>query len=283
MDVSASIVIHNSRPEEVHRAIECLLRSNVSPVYIIENSPGSLLKDVEDKYEGVIYQHVENRGFGAGHNVAIRRVLGDISKKDGYHIVMNADVWWEGDAVAPLLSYLEEHPDVGMAMPRVVYPDGVLQYACRMLPTPFDLFAKRFLPAGISRKRMERYLLAAHDHTKALNCPYLLGSFLLFRNKALLDVGIFDERFFMYPEDIDITRRVHERWKTLFLPVSTIVHAHAAQSRRNMRLLWVHIVNMCRYFNKWGWFRDSKRRKYNKRLLSSVVSQDPAIRPPGRG
>ena len=70
----------------------------------------------------------------------------------------------------------------------------------------------------------------------------------------------------MYSEDIDITRRLHEKYRTLFYPGVSIVHAHAAASRTSLRMLRIHISNMIRYFNKWGWLNDPQRRAANRRL-----------------
>ncbi len=279
--VTASIVIHNSPRLQVTRALLCLLLSSqIKTIFLIDNGEDTSLSFLSRYSSRICYIHVPNNGFGAGHNIALREVIED---SDGAHIVMNADVWWDGDIIPTLTGYLRDNPDTGMVMPKVFYPNGDLQYTCRMLPTPFDLFAKRFLPTCLIRHRMERYLLAIHDHNIPLNCPYLLGSFLLFRNKALKDCGIFDERFFMYPEDIDITRRVHERWKTMFYPEVAIVHEHNAASRRNRKMLRIHLVNMIKYFNKWGWFFDRKRRRFNRHLLKSLTFISPESRPTGRG
>ena len=177
MVITASIVTHLTPAGQLTTALECLLRSEVKRIYVVDNSPDDSLRGVAGAYGRVEYMHVENRGFGEGHNLAIRNALAD---PDGFHLVMNADVWWDGDIIAPLLRYLKDNPSVGMVAPKVYYPDGVLQYSCRMLPTPLDLFAKRFLPSFLSRHRMDRYLLAGHDHDFPLDCPYLLGSFLLF-------------------------------------------------------------------------------------------------------
>jgi GT2 family glycosyltransferase len=90
---------------------------------------------------------------------------------------------------------------------------------------------------------------------------------MLFRTSALLQIGLFDERFFMYPEDIDITRRVNARFRTLFFPGATIVHDHGRDSYKNARALWVHMMNVVKYFNKWGWFHDPARSKVNRETL----------------
>lgn len=278
--ITASIVIHNSPRLQVARALLCLLSSQIKTIFLIDNGDDTSLAFLAGYSQRIRYLHVANKGFGAGHNIALREALKD---PYGFHLVMNADVWWDGEIISTLTDYLQANPGVGMVMPKVFYPDGTLQYACRMLPTPLDLFAKRFLPARLTRRRMERYLLASHDHDMPLNCPYLLGSFLLFRNKALEDCGIFDERFFMYPEDIDITRRIHERWETMFYPGVSIVHEHAAASRHSLKMLRIHLSNMVRYFNKWGWFFDRKRRRINRELLRSISYMPPESRPSGRG
>ncbi len=280
--VTASVVIHKTDPRMLERAISSLRQSAVTKLYLIDNSPAPL-NAVPDSYPEleICYRHVANDGFGAAHNIAINQALRDGSD---YHLVMNPDVEWEGDAIGPLVDYMVKHEDVGMAMPRVVYPDGMLQYSFRMLPTPADVFAKRFLPARMIAGRMKRYLLEEADHDKIINCPYLLGSCLLFRTKSFLVTGLFDERFFMYPEDIDITRRFHRFYKTCYLPLTTVTHRHAAESRKSLKMLRLHILNMIKYFNKWGWLFDKERRRFNKRLLRDLPKYPPGtIPPPGRG
>ena len=269
--VSVSIVVHRSPAGQLRHALECLLRSDcVGRVDVVDNSPDESLRDVAvsvDSGGRVRYRHVRNRGFGAAHNLAIRDAMADGYE---YHLVMNADVWWDGDVVGLMAGFMRRRPEAGMSMPRVRYPDGKLQYACRLLPTPFDVFAKRFLPEKWIRRRMRRYLLADADHHREFNPPYLLGSFLFFRMDALRETGLFDERFFMYPEDIDITRRIHKHSKTLFFPDAEIVHEHAAASRRSGKMLRIHVANMIRYFNKWGWFADRERRRFNRMLLEEL-------------
>jgi GT2 family glycosyltransferase len=74
----------------------------------------------------------------------------------------------------------------------------------------------------------------------------------------------------MYPDDIDLTRRMHEKYATRYYPDVEVVHAHAAESRKNLKMMMIHSVNMIRYFNKWGWFFDQKRRKINKHVLKTL-------------
>lgn len=261
--VTASIVVHNTPKDQLKKVLECLKNSSVDKIYVIDNSQTDVLKSLCSNIDQVYYLKVDNHGYGAGHNIAIKK---SIKEKADYHLVLNADIWWRGDIINPLIKYLQKNPDIGLVSPKTFYPNGKLQSTCRMLPTPVDLFFKRFLPGVIKKKRIERYLLQNHDSNKELNCPYLLGSFMFFRVKTLEEVGLFDERFFMYPEDIDITRRIHEKWKTMYWPGVTIIHEHQQASQKNFKMFLIHFYNMIKYFNKWGWFYDPKRRVYNKKL-----------------
>lgn len=266
--LTVSIVTHRSPAKRLRIALDCVARcGEVYRVYVIDNSPDDSLRQAVEGMERVCYRHVANNGFGAGHNIAIREAL---AAGADFHLVMNDDVRWVGDVLPPLMDRMEKDSKIGMIMPKVFYPDGALQYTARMLPTPLDVFAKRFLPEALVKRRVDRYLLADADHDREFESPYLLGSFLLFRGEALREANGFDERFFMYPEDIDITRRVQERWRTLYWPGVSIIHDHAAASRKNWKMLKIHVVNMIRYFNKWGWFYDRKRRRANKELLANM-------------
>lgn len=266
--LSASIVLYHNSEEEVQNVLHCALLSPIDIIYVIDNSRNDLLRlYCQGISERVVYVHSENIGYGGAHNVAIKDAM---RKGAVYHIVLNPDIYFEPDVIEKLTAYMDEHPEAGQVMPKVFYPDGRLQYLCKLVPTPLDLIFKRFLPAFLVRKRMYRFQLRFTGYDKFMNVPYLSGCFMFFRVAALQQVGLFDERFFMYPEDIDITRRMHEKYKTVFIPDVSIIHAHAAASRTNTRMLKIHISNMIKYFNKWGWFFDAERRKINKKVLREL-------------
>ena len=261
--VTASIVIHKSPPEQIKRALGSLLISPVDKIYVIDNSPTDSLQNSVKINSKIFYYHTANKGFGAGHNIAIKKSIEEGSE---FHLVMNPDVYWDKDPLEPLLKELRQNSEIGIIAPKVLNPDGSIQFSCRMLPTPWDLFCKRFIPSKFSSKRMSKYLLKDYGHDVPINCPYLLGSFMLFRTKAIKDCGAFDERFFLYPEDIDISRRFHIKWSTVYWPYTHIFHEHQAASQKNIRMFLIHFVNMIRYFNKWGWWIDPLRKKINYKL-----------------
>lgn len=249
--------------------VQCLHR-----LYLVDNSEEGAGECVSGSWKDKRVQYIfqgKNTGYGRGHNVALRE-----SVQDGirYHLVMNADIVVRAEDIDRLCCFMESRQDVGQLMPKVVYPNGELQYLCKLLPTPMDVFGRRFLPQRWNEKRNARYELRSSGYNRSMNVPYLSGCFMLLRTEAAQKAGLFDKRYFMYPEDIDLTRTIHRHYATLYYPEVTIVHNHKKGSYHSMSLLWVHIVNMCRYFNKWGWFFDKERREVNRTTLSSTGKPD---------
>lgn len=265
--ITASIVTYYTKVEDLKRIIDCVLLSSIAKLYIIDNSSDNSIKMFVNKYSIIEYIPNMNNGYGAGHNIAIKKA---IDNNATYHVVLNPDIYWTGNVIEELQNYLDKNDDIGQIMPKVFYPDGRLQYLCKLVPSPMDLIFKRFLPAGWTEHRLYKFQLRFTGYDRIMNVPYLSGCFMFFRVSALRDIGLFDERFFMYPEDIDITRRMHAKYKTIFYPFVSIVHAHAAASKTSKKMLKVHIVNMIKYFNKWGWIFDRQRRLFNRQLLKEL-------------
>lgn len=103
-----------------------------------------------------------------------------------------------------------------------------------------------------------------------MEVPYLSGCFMFIRTKVLEKVGLFDERFFMYLEDTDLSRRIHKISKTIYYPYVHIYHEYGKGSYKNLKLLKYHIDSAIKYFNKWGWFFDKERDFINKTTLKKL-------------
>jgi GT2 family glycosyltransferase len=265
--VVGSIVLYNTPLAEVARAIDQFLAVPLKKhLCVIDNSPRPC--ELQFAQREVSYHFMNrNLGYGSAHNLALRAAVG----KSAYSLIMNTDIVYTPDAVLGLHSYLQEHPRAGLAAPKMLYPDGSLQYVCRLLPTPANLFLRRFLPNSRWAARADQtYELRFWDHNSYQNLPYFQGSFLLLRTQLAAALGGFDERFFMYGEDIDLCRRMHEVAETVYVPDAQVRHEYRRYSNRSWRGTWIGIRNNMRYFNKWGWLFDDDRARVNAAVIRSV-------------
>lgn len=264
--LNISIVLYKTKPKEISQLLDTLKATKlVRKIYLIDNSPtssaGFSTPAVDYIFTG------KNLGYGTAHNIAIRKT---IEQNVPYHLVVNPDITFSADSLEKMIQYMKQNTDIGHLMPKVYYPNGNIQYLCKLIPTPFDLIFRRFLPRNWTKKRTDKFELRASGYNRTMNVPYLSGCFMLLRTDALKVTGLFDERFFMYPEDIDLTRRIHQRFRTVFYPEVSITHHHAQSSYINIGMLLVHITNMIKYFNKWGWFFDKERKKTNRKTIESL-------------
>lgn len=266
--INASIVTFRTDPDELTNIIYLLAASDIDNIYIVDNSPDDHLRHVVDPTSANYMSSGGNIGYGAAHNIAIRLSLQQPDCR--YHLVVNSDIDFDPKVIEAIKKHMDDNEDIGQLIPRVNFPDGRLQSVVRLLPTPLDVFGRRFLPRFIFKSRNARYTLAFWDHNREANVAYHQGSFMFLRTDTLRKAGIFDERFFMYPEDIDLTRRIHAHSRTVYWPGVTIVHHHRASSYKSFRMLCIHMVNMIKYFNKWGWFFDRERRRINLGILKTL-------------
>ncbi len=270
IQLSISIVLYHNNIEQIERAIKSILNSSLNiKIYLVDNSSNNNLKKLEiiDKTIEYIYNNA-NLGFGKAHNIAIRRsIQGNVP----YHLVLNPDVYFERGILEELYSYMEKNKNIGNIMPKVLYPDGSIQYLCKLLPTPMDLIFRRFIPfKNWKEKRNYFYELRFSGYDKIMNVPNLSGCFMFLRTSVLKELGLFDENFFMYLEDTDLNRRIHKKYKTVFYPQVSIYHEFAKESYKSKKLLKYHIQSAIYYFNKWGWFFDKERDEFNKKTLKDL-------------
>lgn len=202
--ITASIVTFHTPEKELERLIECVLHSPVSKLFIIDNSRDEGTKKLavrKDKSLDIEYIGSDNIGYGSAHNIGMRKALDEGAD---YHIILNPDVYWDDDVISKLRDFMDSNRDCGLVMPYVAYPDGSNQYLCKLLPTPFDLIGRRFIPF---RKYQEvhdyEYEMHWFGYDKIAEIPCLSGCFMFLRCSVLKKTGGFDERFFMYAEDMD--------------------------------------------------------------------------------
>jgi GT2 family glycosyltransferase len=271
--LTVSIVAYKTDPRELEQAIGCSDCSNRRvQVIVVDNSPTKDLEPVCRLRAKYIYTG-KNVGFGAGHNIALK-----YASSSPYHLILNPDVQFCAGVLHELLAFMDMNDSVGLVMPRVHYPDGSPQNLCKRLPSPFDIMARRLFPGALQRffgNRLAAFELRDIDPNRILSVPYLSGCFMLIRRKTLEEIGGFDERFFMYFEDLDLTRRIHQRYETVYYPSVSIVHRHEKGSYKSMRLLYHGIESAIRYFNKWGWINDPERNSINNSIGPLVTLNEP--------
>lgn len=285
--LTAAIVTYRNPLSQLRRAMESIVRQQPRIQLVLADNAGDPdVAALASEYGAIYLRSPGNIGFGRAHNLAYHRVR----RLSPYHLVLNPDVYFDGPVLESLLEIMTVQPDLGVVMPKILYGNGATQHLCKRLPTPGDLLVRRFAPGfahGIFRYAMERYELRDRDYDLPMEPPTLSGCFLLLRNAVVDQVGLFDERFFMYMEDVDLVRRLLTVSRALYYPQVSITHEYQKGSYRSGRLALHHVLSAVKYFSKWGWVFDRERRRLNRRpcdatgVLMEPKQENPL--PPGSG
>lgn len=177
------------------------------------------------------------RGFGANHNAAFRRC------RAPYFCVVNPDVRLNMDPIPALVTALQAPGNAGVAGPRVCDRDGRTEDSARRFPT-----ALRLLRKLLQGRQGPDY----PDSGAPIAVDWVAGMFMLFRSEAFRAAGGFDERFFLYYEDVDICRRLGIlECGAVYVPEVTVIHHARRESRRNLRRMATHAASALRYLTRW--------------------------------
>lgn len=257
LNISGSIVVYNQNYDILKAAVDSFLATDLKVLlFIVDNSVIDHLKTIAD-VDPIRVRYIfngTNLGYGAGHNIAIREAM---ALNSTYHLVFNADTFFDGSVLETLYRFMNRHPQMAHVMPKVLYPDGRIQRLCRSVPSFKSLFARRFLPFFMHdwfRRSLSKTEYGNETYEDLLyNVPFLSGCFMFFRTTCLKEVGLFDERFFLYLEDADITRRMLKKYTNVYYPYCIIYHYYKKGSYKSIRLTFYHIRSAITYFRKWGW------------------------------
>lgn len=248
--ISVGIVSFNSA-DDLPAALDSVLASVTShdvTVTVADNgSDDATCALVGERYPAVVLMELgENRGFGAAHNHMIVRALSD------YHIILNPDIVVEPTTIERLASYLDTHPEAVLATPLILNTDGTVQAVPRVLPKRRYMFAgqlERF--GGVFRRWRDAYTRRTETFTEPTAIDFCTGCFMMVRTAALKELGGFDDRFFMYMEDADLSRRLSAFGKLMLIPDVTVTHRWEKASGKSMKFLKIHLRSMRLYFAKW--------------------------------
>ncbi len=216
----------------------------------------AIIKDVRPDAQLLCYP--ENHGVTLTRNHGIRVAGGD------YIIILDDDTVVQPGALDCLIRYLEDHPGAGLCGPKLIGVDGELQLSCRYFPTLLDKLARR-LPSPLAQYVNRKIEMADWDHRTTRRVDYVIGACQAIRRRALEDAGLFDERIFYAPEDVDICLRLQlAGWSVVYNPEAVVMHEERRITRSmSSPLFWKHVQGLCYFFWKHGYLF-SRRGLYNR-------------------
>lgn len=246
--VTGSIVTYNNI-STIAKTLETLFGETKDidfKLYVLDNgSSDGTPEFIEKNYPDVtVIRSGKNVGFGAGHNIIINQV------ESKYHAVINPDIVLTQNVVKKMADYMDENSDIGLLSPRICFPDGRDQILGKRNPHLKYLVASR-LRGDEPSKLLREYAMLDCDLSKPTEIENATGCFMFIRTDVLKSIGGFDDGFFMYFEDADLARRINEVSKCVYYPDAVVNHVWGRDSKRNFKLMLVHINSMLRYFRKW--------------------------------
>ncbi len=267
--LTCSLVTYNNDYGMLEKAVNSFLDTELNvKLIIVDNSPSSKLKTLQDiDLSKIEYIHnPSNPGFGAAHNIALDKIKG----KTQFHLILNPDIYFDSGVNEKLISYLKSNKQVGIVMPKIIFPNGEEQKLTKLLPRPIDFIVRRLIPISVLKKKINfRYEMQKFSRESILESPCLSGCYMLLNMDIFNSINGFDERYFMYCEDNDLCRQVLEiGYKNIFYPEITVVHDHVRKSVFKWSTLKSFVLSMISFFNKWGWFFDKQRVKFNNTALN---------------
>lgn len=256
--ISACIVTYKSDIAAVTKAVNSLTSYKYQiDVVIVDNASGAKYRsDLTTALAGknvTIIDSGMNKGFGAGHNLGFMR-----ASKAEFHLLVNPDIIVHDGAIDNMVDYMRSNPDIGLLAPKIVNEQGELQYLCKRYPTVLALFGRRFLPEAVLKlplfkDALNRYAMRDADYTQILEPEFISGCFMVFRSSIFSKLQGFDERFFLYFEDTDITLRAREICRAVYYPLASVTHAWKGGAKTSRKLTYIMMQSAVKFFNKWGW------------------------------
>lgn len=249
-DLSVIVISYNTRAMTLDclRALYAGLGNLKAEVFVIDNaSTDGSAEAVRTSFPAArVIENNDNAGFGAANNQAMQMASGE------YFLLLNSDAFVEPEAVPALVSYARSHPDIGAAGPRLLNGDGTLQLSCFRYPSPLGVWLEQLWVSALlpNHPVLGYYRRWGHDRERLVD--FVIGACLLVRREAYKQVGGFDDSFFMYQEETDWQRRMHNRgWKIGFTPDAQVTHLGGASGASEKAKISGHFFDsMDHYLHK---------------------------------
>lgn len=249
--VSVCIVNYNSG-DTIIKALDSLyehIKGVEMQIYVSDNaSTDNSVSLIEAKYPNIaIMQNDNNLGFSAGNNIVL-----DFLDSD-YHVLVNPDITVSYDVISQMADYMENHPDIGILTPKILNSDGTVQNLPKRNPKLIYLLSGRL---KFLKKQRDYFTMANENITEPMPIDFCTGCFMFLRTSVFRKVKGFDERYFLYLEDADLTRKIKTIAKTIYHPDFFVYHEWQRASHKSVKFLFTHINSMFKYFLKWFGAKD---------------------------
>lgn len=238
-EISIIIVNYNSA-EYLSACLTSIFMGNkeatLEVIVVDNNSTDNSVSFVKKYYPSVILiSNDENVGFASANNQAILKATGK------YILLLNPDTFLPPNCLEELIIFLEENPNIGLLSPKLIRPDGTLDWACRRnFPTPLDIYIHAFWLDKLfpSSRFLNHYSIANIDSNLSIDVEAVAGAFMLVRKKALKEVGLLDQRFFMYFEDLDWSYRfIQSGWRVFYYAQIEVLHHKRGSTKKFVRTM----------------------------------------------
>lgn len=251
-ELSISVVTYNNE-KEILNLLESIYRfsSNICfKIFVIDNnSEDNTVNLVEKNYPEVeVVRLKKNIGFGKAHNLVLERIASE------FHLIINPDVIITSKVINNLISYLKKHDEVVIVTPKILNPGGSVQSLPKKDPKLIYMLAGKLEKySNFFSKIRKKYTMYNKELTAQM--PFCInfctGCFMMIKTKIFKKLKGFDDRFFMYLEDADLSRRARKYGKIVFLPTETIVHFWHRESSRKLKFFFIHLKSTIKYLVKW--------------------------------
>ena len=270
-DLITSVVLYNSDYSDIEKYIAQYFEKNVNQKLVfVNNSEEDKIREYINDIVGINKYDIDymfsgdNLGYGKGNNLAINKYVG----QGKYFLISNLDIEFSIESIKQLIEQADMIGEFGVLMPKISYRSGENQYLCKLLPTPMNLFGRRFLK--FMKKHIEKenktYEYRFTNYDIDMEVPYLSGCFMFTKYENLINENGFDKRYFMYLEDTDLSRRMF-KYKNYYIANIEVFHDFKKESHKSKKMTLAHMKSAVQYFNKWGWLFDKERKKINKEMV----------------
>lgn len=262
-DFSGTIVVYNPVFKEVCDCVDSFFLNGGKNIAIIDScSPNSdKISDLKNKYkndERIVFLKMEkNYGFGSGHNFGFKYL-----KKNNllgrFYGILNPDLILQENSLKIATEFLDKNDNVSILSPQILNTEFKVENLNKEFPNVFDMFLRRFFPKKILnlqyfKNRFNKYIRLEFGYDKICEVPFASGACLFLRSEIFEKLQGFDERFFLYMEDADFSKRAWNFGKVIYNPDCKVVHIWKRESSTSLKMTIVMLSSMVKYFNKNGW------------------------------